>query len=143
MKRLLLFLALALVGCDADYTVGELPIIEINTTQVIRPDEKVRGEMVILDEGKEVLSSTIGIEYRGSTSYRVSDKKSYSIETRIAGDDRAQSLLGMPAESDWILMGHVFRATDPDNFYAFDPTLMHHYISYELARSMGQYASRC
>ena len=103
MKRLLFILALvAMVGCDADYTVGELPIIEINTTQVIRPDEKVRGEMVILDEGKEVLSSEIGIEYRGSTSYRVSDKKSYSIETRMAGDDRAQSLLGMPAESDWI-----------------------------------------
>lgn len=74
MKRLLFFLALALIGCDADYTVGELPIIEINTTQVIRPDEKVRGEMVILDGGKEVLSSTIGVEYRGSTSCRVSDK---------------------------------------------------------------------
>ena len=144
MKHLFTFAAaFILLSCDQDFTVGELPIIEISTTHVIRPDEKVRGELVILDEGKEVLSTTIGVEYRGSTSYRVSDKKSYSIETRIAGDDRAQSLLGMPAESDWILMGHVFRATDPDNFYAFDPTLMHHYISYELARSMGQYASRC
>ena len=49
----------------------------------------------------------------------------------------------MPAESDWILMGHVVRSNGPDDLYAFDPTLMHHYVGYELARSIGMYAARC
>lgn len=70
MKHLFAFAAaFILLSYDQDFTVGELPIIEISTAHVIRPDEKVRGELVILDEGKEVLSTTIGVEYRGSTSF--------------------------------------------------------------------------
>lgn len=139
----LLFLLLVLASCDRDYAAHSLPMIEIYTSSDIRPDVKINGEMTLFLEGEKILESSIGVEYRGSTSYRMSDKKSMSIETRIGDEARNQSLLGLPAESDWVLMGHVFRANNADDFYAFDPTLMHHYISYEWARNMGQYASRC
>ncbi|MCB9425631.1 MAG: CotH kinase family protein [Flavobacteriales bacterium] len=42
-----------------------------------------------------------------------------------------ESLLGLPKENDWIL-----------NSFAFDPSFIRDYISYELARKMGNYASR-
>lgn len=144
--RVVFFLALATIftGCEPDFTSGQLPLISIETVSPIRPDTKSTAHFSLSIDGKTAVESLIGVEYRGSTSYRMSDKKSYGFELRNAqGASRSKSLLGMPAESDWILMGHVFRATGPNDFYAFDPTLMHHYIGYELARGIGMYASRC
>ena len=67
--------------------------------------------MYIFVDKINVLKSPIGIEYRGSTSYRISDKKSYGIETRDEnGNGRDLEVAGFPAESDWILTGDVFRA---------------------------------
>ena len=42
------------------------------------------------------------------------------------------SLLGMPAENDWVL-----------NSLPYDETAMRDFIAYELSREMGQYAPRC
>ena len=87
-----------------------------------------------------VLKTAIGIEYRGSTSFRISDKKSYGFETRDNnGSNVDLEIADFPAESDWILNGDVFRASA---YTIFDPTLMHHYVGYELFRRMGNYASR-
>ena len=70
----------------------------------------------------------------------MSDKKSYGLETwDDQNNDVDASILGFPEEEDWILMGHVFRASSNT---IFDPTLMHHYIGYGLYASMGRYASR-
>jgi hypothetical protein len=119
---------------------SKIPYIQIKTTSPILNEPKVSGVMNIFVEKKSVLKTPIGIEYRGSTSFRISDKKSYGIETRDnSGNDVNLEVAGFPAESDWILTGDVFRASD---HIIFDPTLLHHYVGYELFRRMGDYASR-
>jgi hypothetical protein len=119
---------------------SKIPYIQIKTTGQILNEPKVSGEMNIYIEKENVLKTPIGIEYRGSTSFRISDKKSYGIETRDSkGNGIDLAVAGFPAESDWILTGDVFRAWD---HIIFDPTLMHHYVGYELFRRMGEYASR-
>jgi hypothetical protein len=119
---------------------SEIPYIQIKTTSQILNEPKVPAEMNIYIDKVNVLRTLIGIEYRGSTSFRISDKKSYGIETRDSnGKGIDLEVAGFPAESDWILTGDVFRASDHN---IFDPTLMHHYVGYELFRRMGNYASR-
>jgi hypothetical protein len=118
---------------------SELPYIKIKTISSVLNEPKIAGEMEIYINKKRVLNSTIGIEYRGSTSYRISDKKSFGIETRDAnGKGKDVSILGFPAEEDWILTGDVFQAPNT----IFDRTLMYHYLGYELFRNMGNYSSR-
>ena len=47
---------------------------------MVQNEPKIPGLMHIYIEESLVFSSTIGIQYRGSTSYRLYDKKSYRIE---------------------------------------------------------------
>jgi hypothetical protein len=123
-----------------DIGESKIPYIQIKTTGQILNEPKVSAEMNIYIEKVNVLKTSIGIEYRGSTSFRISDKKSYGIETRDSkGNGIDIGVAGFPEESDWILTGDVFRASD---HIIFDPTLMHHYVGYELFRRMGDYASR-
>ena len=120
---------------------SELPLFRITTTIQIENEPKVPAKLEILKKGISVSEHFIGIEYRGSTSFRLSDKKSYGFETWDEnGQDINESLLGFPEEEDWILNGHVFRSSDNR---IFDPTLMRHFVGYEIYRSMGNYASRC
>ena len=74
----------------------------------------------------------IGIELRGSTS-QDHNKKPYGLETRMNDDstNRNVSLLGMPAENDWVL-----NALNDDRSYLRDC------LSYTLGRRMGRYAPR-
>jgi len=119
---------------------SDIPYIMITTTGEILNEPKVSGKMNIYINKTNVLETHIGIEYRGSTSFRISDKKSYGIETRDKeGNSSEKEVLGFPAESDWILTGDVFKAS---GHTIFDPTLMHHYVGYELFRDMGNYSSR-
>jgi len=119
---------------------GALPYIRITTDVAIENEPKVPGDMAVFENQTLRFSAPVGIEYRGSTSFRLSDKKSYGIETWDENDqDVNASILGFPEEEDWILTGHVFRSSSNT---IFDPSLMHHYIGYELYRSMGRYASR-
>ena len=119
---------------------SKLPYIQITSKSAILNEPKIAGEMTIFIDKLSVLKTPIGIEYRGVTSFRVSDKKSFGFETRDdAGNEVNLKVAGFPAESDWILTGDVFRASDQ---IIIDPTLMHHYVGYELFRRMGRYASR-
>ena len=119
---------------------GDLPYIRITTDVSIENEPKVAGDIAIFENENLSFSSPIGIEYRGSTSFRLSDKKSYGLETWDENNqDVNESILGFPEEEDWILTGHVFRSSSNT---IFDPSLMHHYIGYEMYRSMGRYASR-
>lgn len=125
-----------------DVSLGRsvIPYIQVFTEEIIQNEPKIPGVMDIYIEESHVFSSTIGIEYRGSTSYRLSDKKSFGIELWDESNDGYDAqILGFPEEEDWIFMGHVFRAADNR---VFDPSLMHHYLGYQLYRSMGNYASR-
>lgn len=74
----------------------------------------------------------IGIETRGSSSQTL-PKKPYGLTTFMNDNvtNNNVSILGMPPENDWIL-----------NSIAFDPSLIRNFLSYDLARSMGNYAPR-
>ncbi len=123
-----------------EINTGAIPLIKITTDVSIENEPKVPGDMAVFENQNLSFSSPVGIEYRGSTSFRLSDKKSFGLETWDENNqDVNESILGFPEEEDWILNGHVFRAS---NNTIYDPSLMHHYIGYELYRAMGRYASR-
>lgn len=99
--------------------------------------------LTILDapDGDTTLTSPIltasraGVKQRGSSSFGF-NRKSYAIETWTELDEtpRELSLLGMPAESDWVLY-----APDPSQF---DAPLIHNSLIYQLARESGFDAPR-
>lgn len=126
---------------------SNLPIVIIETTGGLEiPDEpKIPATMTIIDNGSgsrnfvsDAMNASsldyngpIEIEYRGSTSSFL-PKKQYAFTTyNLTGDKDNVSLLGMPKENDWILNG-----------FAYDPSLMRDFLSYQLSLKIGQYASR-
>ena len=120
---------------------SKIPYVIIDTKGLqIQNEPKVPASMKIYVEKQLVQEQSIGIEYRGSTSFRISDKKSYGIEAwDEAGEDMNVSFFGFPKEEDWVLIGHVVNV---ENKFIFDRTLMYHYIGYNWSRSIGRYASR-
>lgn len=74
-----------------------------------------------------------GLKVRGSSSAGY-PKKPYGLELWSEQDDEDQAaeLLGMPAESDWVLLA-------PLNF---DRALMRNALAYQLSRDVGRYAPR-
>jgi len=120
---------------------SEIPYVIIETHGIgILNEPKVAATMIIYQEKLEVKRVHIGIEYRGSTSFRLSDKKSYGIETWDSeGNDMDESLFGFPAEEDFILLGQVANMED---LYIWDRSMMFNYVGYNLYREMGRYAGR-
>ncbi|MEQ8472810.1 MAG: CotH kinase family protein [Marinoscillum sp.] len=127
---------------------SNLPIVIINTAggQNIPDEPKIKATMTIIYNGPGQDNSVsdvtnpesldfdgnIEIEIRGSSSNCCSDKKQYALTTYDAANEKDNvSLLDMPKENDWILNG-----------FAFDPSLMRDYVSYQLSLKIGQYASR-
>ncbi|MEM6522370.1 MAG: CotH kinase family protein [Bacteroidota bacterium] len=134
-------------GDDEDFEfaveIGDstIPYIVINTRdEAIQNEPKIIADLDIYEEKQKVQSTTIGIEFRGSTSFRLSDKKSYGIETWDEnGNDIDLSFFGFPEEEDWILIGNVVNESDG---YIFDRTMLYHHIGYTISREMEVYASR-
>ena len=137
-----------------NFTDSNLPIVIINTDindetgqpHDIVDDPRVLASMKIIKRPngtRNYLSDQntaaflnydgrINIEIRGSSSQEL-PKKPYGLTTLQADNvsNNNVSLLGMPSENDWVL-----------NSLAFDASLMRDYISYYLARQMGNYAPR-
>jgi hypothetical protein len=121
---------------------SNLPIVVINTHgQFIPDDPKMMADMGIIDNGPDSLNHLsdpfngydgyIGIERRGSSSQSF-PKKSFGFETwDEAGNDTSISILGMPAENDWIL-----------NANFSDKSLMRNVMTYHLSNHMNRYAPR-
>jgi len=124
------------------FTSSNLPIVLINTNgQIIPGDHKITADMGIIYNGEGIRNyltdpfnnyeGKIGIELRGSTSLNY-PKKQYGFETRdSAGNNNNVSLLGFPAENDWIL-----------NAPYADKSLIRNALVYKLANESGRYASR-
>ena len=135
------------------FTDSNLPIVVITTdldsngqSLTILDDPKILASMKIIkhpDGSRNYLSDAsnsaylnyngrIGIEIRGSSSQSL-PKKGYGLTTLKADNvsNNNVSLLGMPSENDWILNG-----------LAFDPSLIRDYLSYNLSRQIGEYATR-
>ena len=134
------------VLCASAQTVNfndsNLPIIEINTNgQTIQNSTKITADMGIIYNGERQRNymtdpynnydGKIGIEIRGSSSTQF-PKKQYALETRDAmGNNLNVSLLGLPAENDWILYA-VYN----------DKSLLRDVLAFKLSNAMGRYASR-
>ncbi|MBD2751315.1 CotH kinase family protein [Spirosoma validum] len=121
-------------------TSSNLPILVINTNgQTIQDEPKIVAELRMIDNGaskrnavtdKPAFISKIGIEMRGATSQDFFPKKPYGIELRDTSGVNSvnASLLGMPAESDWVL-----------NATYNDKTLIRETLTYDLNRQMSTY----
>lgn len=106
-KYIVFFWVFALLSCNQETSEGEepeavnfavdtqdsqLPYFMVSVPEVIQNEPKVAGDLKVYLNRTEVHDTPIGIEYRGSTSYRLSDKKSYGIETwDVGGSDAAYS----------------------------------------------------
>jgi hypothetical protein len=109
-----------------------MPLISIKTPSRIVDEPKVKGEMKIYVKDSVVMSEPIGIEIRGAISQLLYEKKSYGFETWDAsGVAVDKSILGLPAESDWILYGPYG-----------DKTLIKNVVAYQLSNNIGRYAAK-
>ena len=132
------FLGLALltaVGVTAALpavAAADLPVVVINAPEGIVDEPKRRGTMRVFDSlGREDYTGQIGIELRGYGSQKY-PKRSYAVETRkTSGKDHNVSLLGMPADEDWVLIAN-YR----------DESLVRNHVAYETSRWLGRYAAR-
>lgn len=149
-----IFFLFAFISFAQSFTNSNLPIVIIDTDKnpnsgrpIEIPDEpKILATMKIIfrpDGSRNYITDQnnpdylnydgrIGIEIRGSSSQTL-PKKPYGLTT--LNDDNVTnnnvSILGMPKENDWVL-----------NSIAFDPSLIRNYLSYDLSRSIGNYAAR-
>jgi hypothetical protein len=146
--RLLMYCALVLVfnlvnrvSIAQSFTSSNLPIIVINTLgQTIVDEPKTLMKMGIINNGVGNINyitdphngykGQIAIEIRGSSS-QAFPQLSYGFETLLNDTTVKASLLGMPAEHDWILYAPYT-----------DKTLIRNVLTYRLANEMGYYASR-
>jgi len=119
-----------------------LPLVIINTNGGIIADEpKITVDLKIIfnkpgfynhpaDSGN-IYTGKAGIEYRGAYS-QLLPQKPYGFETRDEqGNNFNVSLLGMPAENDWILMANYN-----------DKVFMRNTLAFHLFNQMGHYAPR-
>ncbi len=124
-------------------TSSSLPLIIITTenSTEIQDDPKVFAKMGIVDNGPGNMNNltdpyngyngTIGIEIRGASSQSF-PKKNYGLETRNTdGSNNNVSLLGMPAENDWVLHGPYS-----------DKSLLRNSLAYHMGTSTGKYTPR-
>ena len=109
-----------------------MPLLVIKTTGTIADEPKVKSEMKIYVKDSVVATENIGIEIRGAISQLIYEKKSYAFETWDATNTAvAKSVLGLPAESDWILYGPYG-----------DKTLIKNVVAYQISNNIGRYAAR-
>ena len=120
---------------------SQIPYIVVDTKgKEILYEPGVLAEMKIYNKKKLELTQGINIEFRGKTSFRLSDKKGYNFETVDGtGEGVDVELLGLPAEEDWRFVGHVVNLNEK---YAWDRSLIFNHVGYEFSRMIGKYASR-
>jgi subtilisin-like proprotein convertase family protein len=122
---------------------SKLPIVMIKSQgEVVRDEPKSKVKMGIIDNGSDNLNHPTdpwnafdgyaGMEYRGRSSQRHS-KVSFGIETRdsVGQKPKAQKLLDLPKESEFVLTANYS-----------DKSLMRNVLAFDIARKMGHYVPR-
>ena len=121
---------------------SNLPIVKLTTQgSAINDNAKVPVLMQIIDHGVGVINyandtvyayeGTILTEWQGFTG-PMYPKKNYDFDlVDVLGNKIDTTLLGMPAENDWIFKAEYL-----------DHSLIKNTIAYEFARRMGNYAPR-
>jgi hypothetical protein len=125
-----------------NFISSNLPIIVIETGgQNILDQFDIVADMGVVDNGFGQINyvngpynnynGKINIQIRGSSSQSFA-KKGYSVETiNLSGVALNTTLLGMPAENDWVLHAPYS-----------DKSLMRNYLTYTWATILGNYAPR-
>ncbi len=121
---------------------SDLPIFVINTFGgAITPTVFRDAHVYVTDVGEDGRATlTDGVDFAGPGALKVRGsstegrpKKAFNLELRDdRGDDRAASLLGLPADADWVLYAP----------YNFDRALMRNPFVYEVSNQVGRYATR-
>jgi hypothetical protein len=120
-------------------TSSNLPLVVIDTKgQTILDGSKIDALMKVISNANNInkpsdpgnnYNDHIGIEYRGGKA-KPAEQNPYNFETRTAtGANNNVSLLGMPAENDWILLSNYN-----------DKTLMRNALSFDMFRKMAHYS---
>lgn len=120
---------------------SSLPIVDIHTDNITIPNEpEIRGTIFTYDNSTGALNKLadaptytgyVSIDVRGSSSQSF-PKKSYRIELQDSlENDVDTSLLGLPAEEDWILYAPYT-----------DKSLLRDALTYHLGNAFGGYAPR-
>jgi hypothetical protein len=124
-----------------DTRESEIPYLVIDTEGKEIPYEPgTSAKMKIYQKKKLIQEQTIDLEYRGKTSFRLSDKKGFNFETVDAsGSGVDVAFFGLPAEEDWRLIGQIVNLKEK---YLLDQSLIYNYVGYELSNKIGKYASR-
>ncbi len=124
------------------FTESMLPLVRIFTGgRPIVDDPRIVARMGIIHNGPGQINrftdpftdydGRITIEIRGQSS-QMFPKKAYAFETQDAlGENLNVSLLGMPAENDWILYAPYS-----------DKSMLRNAVTFGLARQLDYYASR-
>ncbi|MHC4230585.1 MAG: CotH kinase family protein, partial [Planctomycetota bacterium] len=131
----------AFLDPDVGSFSSNLPIVVIDTFgQGVNENAHALGYASFIETGDRGrirlagvpdFTGRIGIDVRGKSSTGFA-KKQYHFETWNENNkEKNVSLLGFPAESDWVLQGPYS-----------DKSLMRNYLSYNWSNDLGQYASR-
>ena len=132
--------AYTLLGTNLWDFQSNLPLVIINTFgQALSQDAKIPVSVRFIQPGGQGGSLTGPADYDGRAvlnirghSSRQFPKHSYTLKLQDeAGNSRKAALLGLPADSDWVLY-----APYPDK------TLIRDVLAYELSNRMGHYAPR-
>ena len=119
---------------DALLPIAQISIIldgAINPDELPYQREWMPASMMVIADDGIAHQGRVGLHVRGNTS-RDFDKKSYAFETWDENDeDLDVTLLGLPAEEDWVLQGPFS-----------DKTLIRNHLIYQLSRDIGRYAAR-
>ncbi|GAA0879845.1 hypothetical protein GCM10009119_28140 [Algoriphagus jejuensis] len=120
---------------------SEIPYLVIDSRGAGIPYEPgVSAQLKIYIEKKLIQEQPIDIEFRGKTSFRLSDKKGFNFESIDAsGEGVDVSFFGLPEEEDWRLIGHVVNIQEK---FIWDHSLIYNFVGYEISNSIGKYASR-
>lgn len=119
---------------------SNLPLVVLNTNNQSIGDSKIMADMGIIDNGgnrnniddpKNNYNGRVRIHTRGNSS-KDFEKKSYTLELKDAGNNTTDaSLLGMPADNDWVLI----------SFYQ-DKSLVRDPLAFHIFEQMGRYSPR-
>jgi hypothetical protein len=130
---LLALVAIAALPSEAAAKRLQLPVVEIHAANEIVNEPKRPATMRVRDrDGRADYDGRIGIELRGQSTLLYDPKKSYAVETRKrSGKNLNVSLLGMPADDDWVLIANYV-----------DESLLRNFVVYSTGRWLDRYAPR-
>lgn len=120
---------------------SDLPLLVVNTFGRVLSEARntaVNLELHELKDGVAVVTNAPDFQTRGGMKVRGSSsaalaKKQYAVQwTDDFEQDRELPVLGMPAESEWVLYA-------PNNF---DTACIHNTFIHQLARDIGEYSPR-